>query len=259
MSTIGDNLQAVQARIARAAAASGRGVRDVALIAVSKSVGADAIRTAHAHGQHAFGENYVQEALEKMSALRDLSAADDAASPATEGGTPKGVEWHFIGPIQSNKTRAIAESFAWVHSVDRIKVAQRLAAARPSALVPLQICIQVNIGMENTKSGVSPPDALSIARVIAGLPQLRLRGLMAVPPPTQDNALQRRYFSELRELKAALTAAGFSLDTLSMGMSDDLEAAIAEGATMVRVGTAIFGARRRAAAGGAATSSGQPA
>lgn len=226
MDTIAANLQAVKARIARACAACGRHPQDVSLVAVSKTFGASAVAAAHAHGQCTFGENYVQEALEKIAALSD---------PA--------FEWHFIGPIQSNKTRAIAENFDWVHSVDRLKIAERLAVARPAGRAPLQVCIQVNIGDERTKSGVMPRQVLALARAVAALPRLTLRGLMAIPPATPDEVRQRRYFAELRHLKDTLTAAGFALDTLSMGMSGDLEAAIAEGATLVRVGTAIFGAR----------------
>jgi pyridoxal phosphate enzyme (YggS family) len=177
-------------------------------------------------GQHTFGENYVKEALEKIAALPN-----------------QGIEWHFIGPLQSNKTRAIAENFAWVHSVDRAKIAERLSAARPAHIAPLQICIQVNIGGEDTKSGVAPADAAALARVIAGLPRLKLRGLMAIPPPTSDFVQQRRHFAVLRELKEQLAHEGVVLDTLSMGMSADLEAAVAEGATLVRIGTSIFGER----------------
>jgi len=177
-------------------------------------------------GQHTFGENYVKEALEKIAAL-----------------PMHGIEWHFIGPLQSNKTRAIAENFAWVHSVDRAKIAERLSAARPAHIAPLQICIQVNIGGEDTKSGVAPADAAALARVIAGLPRLKLRGLMAIPPPTSDFVQQRRHFAVLRELKEQLAHERVVLDTLSMGMSADLEAAVAEGATLVRIGTSIFGER----------------
>jgi pyridoxal phosphate enzyme (YggS family) len=177
-------------------------------------------------GQHTFGENYVKEALEKIAAL-----------------PMHGIEWHFIGPLQSNKTRAIAENFAWVHSVDRAKIAERLSAARPAHIAPLQICIQVNIGGEDTKSGVAPADAAALARVIAGLPRLKLRGLMAIPPPSSDFVQQRRHFAVLRELKEQLAHEGVVLDTLSMGMSADLEAAVAEGATLVRIGTSIFGER----------------
>ena len=177
-------------------------------------------------GQHTFGENYVKEALEKIAALPN-----------------QGIEWHFIGPLQSNKTRAIAENFAWVHSVDRAKIAERLSAARPAHIAPLQTCIQVNIGGEDTKSGVAPADAAALARVIAGLPRLKLRGLMAIPPPSSDFVQQRRHFAVLRELKEQLAHEGVVLDTLSMGMSADLEAAVAEGATLVRIGTSIFGER----------------
>ncbi len=227
MATIGFNMQAVRQRVADAARACGRDPAAVGLIAVSKTFGADAVAAAHACGQRVFGENYVQEAVDKIVALASL-----------------GLEWHFIGPIQSNKTRQIAENFAWVHSVDRAKIAERLSAARPDALAPLQVCIQINIGDENTKSGVAPADAPALARAIAALPRLKLRGLMTIPPASDDPAQQRRYFAELRKLKEQLATAGVALDTLSMGMSADLEAAIAEGATLVRVGTAIFGQRQ---------------
>ncbi len=227
MATIGFNMQAVRQRVADAARACGRDPAAVGLIAVSKTFGADAVAAAHACGQRVFGENYVQEAVDKIVALASL-----------------GLEWHFIGPIQSNKTRQIAENFAWVHSVDRAKIAERLSAARPDALAPLQVCIQINIGDENTKGGVAPADALALARAIAALPRLKLRGLMTIPPASDDPAQQRRYFAELRKLKEQLAMAGVALDTLSMGMSADLEAAIAEGATLVRVGTAIFGQRQ---------------
>ena len=225
MATIGFNMQAVRQRVADAARACGRDPAAVGLIAVSKTFGADAVAAAHACGQRVFGENYVQEAVDKIVALASL-----------------GLEWHFIGPIQSNKTRQIAENFAWVHSVDRAKIAERLSAARPDALAPLQVCIQINIGDENTKGGVAPADALALARAIAALPRLKLRGL--IPPASDEPAQQRRYFAELRKLKEQLATAGVALDTLSMGMSADLEAAIAEGATLVRVGTAIFGQRQ---------------
>ncbi|MDB5810951.1 MAG: YggS family pyridoxal phosphate-dependent enzyme [Betaproteobacteria bacterium] len=226
MATISDNLQAVTGRIAAAARACGRNADEITLLAVSKTFGVDAVSAALACGQHAFGENYVQEALDKIAAVR---------------GAP---EWHYIGPIQSNKTRQIAESFAWVHSVDRLKIAERLSAARPPELPPLQLCIQVNIGDENTKSGVAPADTAALARSVAALPRLRLRGLMTIPPPTVDSSRQRSHFAALRELKTQIGNGGLPLDTLSMGMSADLEAAIAEGATIVRVGTAIFGDRR---------------
>ena len=227
MATIGFNMQAVRQRVADAARACGRDPAAVGLIAVSKTFGADAVAAAHACGQRVFGDNYVQEAVDKIVALASL-----------------GLEWHFIGPIQSNKTRQIAENFAWVHSVDRAKIAERLSAARPDALAPLQVCIQIHIGDENTKSGVAPADAPALARAIAALPRLKLRGLMTIPPASDDPAQQRRYFAELRKLKEQLATAGVALDTLSMGMSADLEAAIAEGATLVRVGTAIFGQRQ---------------
>jgi pyridoxal phosphate enzyme (YggS family) len=228
MATIGENLQAVRQRIADAARACGRDPAEIALLAVSKTFGADAIDAALQCNQHAFGENYVKEALEKIAALPNAD-----------------VQWHFIGPIQSNKTRAIAENFDWVHSVDRGKIAERLAAARPSNKAPLQICIEVNIGGEDSKSGIQPGNARALARHIAALPQLRLRGLMAIPPATPDPLEQRRHFAVLRDLKEQLVREGIALDALSMGMSADLEAAIAEGATLVRVGTAIFGERHR--------------
>jgi len=226
MDTIGVNLQAVKRRIENAARVCGRDPATVGLVAVAKTFGADAVAAAHRHGQRAFGENYLQEAVDKIVALPGL-----------------GLDWHFIGPIQSNKTRQIAEHFAWVHSVDRLKIAERLAAARPAGLAPLQVCIQVNIGDESTKSGVAPGQTLELARAVAALPRLNLRGLMAIPPASDDPAQQRRYFALLRRIKEEMAAAGIGLDTLSMGMSADLEAAIAEGATLVRVGTAIFGPR----------------
>jgi hypothetical protein len=234
MDTIEKRLQAVKSRIERAAAAAGRDPRDIVLVAVSKTFPPAAVRAAHAAGQRDFGENHAQEALAKVDALADLA-----------------LVWHFIGPLQSNKTRPVAERFAWVHSVDRLKIAERLSAQRPAALPPLQVCIQVNVSGEATKSGVSPEEAPALARAVAALPRLRLRGLMAIPEPTDDPALQRRRFESLRALKERLVAAGLPLDTLSMGMSDDLEAAVAAGATMVRVGTAIFGPRPRAPAAAA--------
>ncbi len=226
MDTIGANLQAVKARIASAAQQCGRAPESIELLAVSKTFGADAIAAACAAGQRAFGENYVQEAADKIAALQG-----------------RNLVWHFIGPIQSNKTRQIAEHFDWVHGIDRLKIAERLSAARPAELAPLQVCIQINIGDETSKSGVAPGQALELARAVALLPRLKLRGMMAIPPASDDAWVQRRYFAELRKLRDELTAAGLALDTLSMGMSADMEAAITEGATMVRVGTAIFGAR----------------
>jgi len=228
MTTIADNLQAVRARIARAAQASGRDPGDIALVAVSKTFPAEYIAQAHAAGQRAFGENYAQEAVGKITKLARLA-----------------LEWHFIGPLQSNKTGAIAACFQWVHSVEREKIAQRLNAARPESLPPLNICIQVNVSGEASKSGISPGEEIKLAEAIARMPRLKLRGLMAIPEPTPDTKLQRRRFALLRELKEKLVARGHALDVLSMGMSDDLEAAITEGATIVRVGTAIFGPRRK--------------
>ncbi|HOB46952.1 MAG TPA: YggS family pyridoxal phosphate-dependent enzyme [Zoogloea sp.] len=213
-------------RIARAAVAAGRDPAGVRLLAVSKTWPAESVREAAAAGQRAFGENYVQEGVAKVEALADL-----------------GLEWHFIGPLQSNKTRLVANRFAWVHSIDRLKIAERLAEQRDVHLPPLDVCIQVNVSGEASKSGVAPADLPELARAVASLPRLRLRGLMAIPEPTPDVALQRARFASLRMLRDELNAAGLGLDTLSMGMSDDLEAAIAEGSTMVRVGTAIFGAR----------------
>jgi len=229
MSTIESNLQVVRARVAAAARAAGREPGAIALLAVSKTFAADAVRAAHAAGQREFGENYVQEGVEKIAAVSSLP-----------------LIWHFIGPIQSNKTRAIAEHFDWVHSVAREKIAQRLAQARPERLGPLDICLQVNVSGEASKSGVAPGEARALAEAIRTLPRLRLRGLMTVPEPSEDAALQHRRFRELRALLERLNAAGFGLDTLSMGMSQDLEAAVMEGATIVRVGTAIFGERKLA-------------
>ena len=227
MATIASNLQAVRARIERAAQAVGRQSGDIALVAVSKTFPAEHIAQAYAAGQRAFGENYAREAVEKITKLGKLP-----------------VEWHFIGPIQSNKTSAIATHFQWVHSVAREKIAQRLDAARPEGLPPLNVCIQVNVSGEAAKSGIEPGEELKLAEAITRLPRLKLRGIMAIPEPTSDAALQRRRFARLRELKEQLAARGLALDVLSMGMSDDLEAAIAEGATIVRVGTAIFGSRK---------------
>ena len=229
MSSIESNLQVVRERIAAAARAAGREPDDIALLAVSKTFAANAVRAAHAAGQSDFGENYVQEAMEKIAALSDLPLC-----------------WHFIGPIQSNKTRAIAEHFDWVHSVDRVKIAQRLAESRPAGREPLDVCLQVNLSGEQSKSGVTPEGVRPLAEAVRTLPRLRLRGLMAIPEPGGDLSLQRRRFAGLRRLLEQLNAAGFGLDTLSMGMSQDLEAAVLEGATIVRVGTAIFGERKQA-------------
>jgi pyridoxal phosphate enzyme (YggS family) len=232
MATISANLQEVRGRIAAACARAGRPVESVTLLAVSKTFAADAVRAAHAAGQRAFGENYVQEALDKIDALADLRAD---------------LQWHLIGPLQSNKTRPVAEAFDWVHSVDRLKIAQRLAEQRPADLPPLQVCLQVNVSGEASKSGAAPADVPALARAVSALPagRLVLRGLMAIPEPADDFDAQRRPLRALRELLHTLRDQGLALDTLSMGMSADLEAAIAEGATIVRVGSAIFGTRRR--------------
>ena len=221
MATIAENLQVVRARIGRAAQAAGRDARAVTLLAVSKTHPVSRIMEAHAAGQQAFGENYVQEALEKMHAL-----------PA--------LEWHLIGPLQSNKTRLAAERFQWIHTLDREKIARRLSEQRPAELPALNLLIQVNVSGERTKSGVAFTEVQALARAIAPLPRLRLRGLMAIPEP----GAPRERYSEVRAA-VELLRREFDVDTISMGMSDDLELAIAEGATMVRVGTAIFGARRR--------------
>lgn len=226
MSPISERLQAVWARIGEAARAAGRAPYSVKLVAVSKMQPATAIRMAYAAGQTAFGENYVQEAFAKMAELAGLD-----------------LEWHFIGPIQSNKTRLIAERFHWVHSIDRLKIAQRLNDARPAYLPPIAVCIEVNISNEASKSGVAPKELPALAAAVAKLPRLWLRGLMAIPAPTKDSKEQHIAFARLRTLQDRLNAQGMALDTLSMGMTDDFEAAIAEGATIVRIGTAIFGPR----------------
>ena len=223
-----DKLQQVHRRIAGACAAAGRPVESVTLLAVSKTFGPAAVREAFAAGERRFGENYVQEGVDKIAALADLRAQ---------------IEWHLIGPLQSNKTRIVAEQFDWVHSVDRLKIAQRLSEQRPPHLPPLQVCLQVNISGEASKSGLAAADVPAVARAVAALPRLRLRGLMAIPEPAPDLEAQRRPHRALRELLASLQAQGLAADTLSMGMSADLEAAVAEGATIVRVGTAIFGGR----------------
>src|SRR5690554_2826164 len=223
MSTIANNIAKVATRIREAAQAVGRDPDAVGLLAVSKTQSAEAIREANAAGLVHFGENYLQEALEKQASLADLA-----------------LTWHFIGPIQSNKTKAIAAHFDWVHSVDRLKIAQRLAEQRPEELPPLNICLQVNVSGEASKSGCAPEELPALAEAAAQLPRLKLRGLMAIPEPTDDVAAQRAAFARLRELQAGLP---YELDTLSMGMSHDLESAIVEGATWVRIGTAVFGAR----------------
>ncbi len=228
MATIASRLQQVRLRIARACAAAGRPIEDVTLLAVSKTCSAASVREAHAAGQTCFGENYVQEALAKIEQLAELRGA---------------TRWHLIGPLQSNKARLVAEHFDWVHSVASVKLAERLSAQRPPHLAALQVCLQVNIGAEASKSGLAPADVPAVAHAVARLPGLRLRGLMAIPEPAGDRQAQRAPHRALRKLLQALQRDGLALDTLSMGMSADLEAAIAEGATIVRVGTAIFGAR----------------
>ena len=228
MTSVSDNLGQVHRRIAAACAAVGRPVQAVTLLAVSKTFEADAVREAFGAGQRAFGENYVQEGLDKIGALADLRAQ---------------VEWHLIGPLQSNKTRPVAAAFDWVHSVDRLKIAQRLSEQRPADLPPLQLCLQVNISGEASKSGLHPGEVPAVAQAVAALPRVQLRGLMAIPEPAGDETARRAPHRALRELLMALKAQGLALDTLSMGMSADLEAAVAEGATLLRVGTAIFGGR----------------
>lgn len=234
MTTISSNLQAVKRRIIRACSAAGRDPASVTLLAVSKTFPPEALRAAHAAGQRCFGENYVQEALAKQAALADLD-----------------LEWHFIGPLQSNKTRPVAEHFAWVHSIERLKIAERLSAQRPAGLPPLNVCVQVNVSGEESKSGCAPDEAPALCQAVARLPKLRLRGLMAIPEPgsgseAAQSALARRHFGALRTLLEQTNASGLALDTLSMGMSHDLEDAIMAGATLVRVGTAIFGERHYA-------------
>lgn len=226
---IGEKVQAVRDRIAEAAARAGRDPLSVRLLAVSKTHPSGRVEEAVRAGLAAFGENYVQEALEKMDALASLE-----------------LEWHLIGPLQSNKTRVVAERFDWVQTVDREKIARRLSEARPGARGPLQVLVQVNVSGEDSKSGAAPAEAAALARAVAAMPRLRLRGLMAIPEPTEDIAQQRARFRQVREIYEALKAEGLPLDTLSLGMSADMDAAIAEGSTMVRVGTAIFGAREKA-------------
>jgi pyridoxal phosphate enzyme (YggS family) len=242
MGSIGSNLQEVKQRMGQACSAASRNANivtlapglgvehSITLLAVSKTQAAQAVREALAHGQHAFGENYVQEALAKIEALADVRPQ---------------LQWHLIGPLQSNKTRPVAEAFDWVHSVDRFKIAQRLAEQRPAHLPPLQLCLQVNVSGEDSKSGVAWAELLELARAVAALPVQRvcLRGLMSIPEPVADPQAQALPHRQLREMLLQLRSQGLELDTLSMGMSADLEAAVAEGSTVVRVGTAIFGAR----------------
>ena len=226
MTTIETQLQTVLDRMAAACRMAGRSATEVGLLAVSKTFPATAVAEAFSAGQRAFGENYIQEGVEKIAALRDLP-----------------IEWHCIGPIQSNKTRLVAENFDWVHTVDRLKIAQRLSAQRPGHKAPLQVCIQVNVDAGENKSGVSPADALALARQVALLPGLRLRGLMCIPEPAPDFVAACAVLTRVRALFDALNKEGLDLDTVSMGMSADLEAAIQAGSTLVRVGSAIFGGR----------------
>ena len=225
---IADKLQQVRARIAQACASASRPVQSVTLLVVTKTYGPEAVREAFEAGERRFGENYVHEGVDKIAALAELRS---------------GVDWHLIGPLQSNKTRVVAEQFDWVHSVDRLKIAQRLSEQRPTHLPPLQVCLQVNISGEASKSGLMPAEVAGLARAVAVLPRLRLRGLMAIPEPAASFDAQRAPHRALCELMHTLQAEGLALDTLSTGMSADLEAAIAEGATLVRIGSAIFGQR----------------
>jgi pyridoxal phosphate enzyme (YggS family) len=227
-----ERLRSVRDRIACAAVRSGRAVESVTLLAVSKSQPADLIRTAASSGLTHFGESYAQEGLAKVDELRDLA-----------------LTWHFIGRLQANKTRPIAESFAWVHGVDRLKIAERLSEQRPYHAPPLNVCLQVNLAGEGSKGGVAPADLPALATAVAALPRLTLRGLMCIPPEEQDPSRQREWFAKLRRLLESLNADSARLDTLSMGMSGDFEAAVLEGATIVRVGTALFGPRPQAHVG----------
>jgi pyridoxal phosphate enzyme (YggS family) len=225
--SVSANWVQVRKRIELACLAVGRSPDAVKLLAVSKTKSAEAVREAHAAGQMAFGENYIQEGVDKIAALADLS-----------------LEWHCIGPIQSNKTKLVAENFAWVHSIDRFKIAERLSAQRPANLPPLQVCLQVNVDGGSNKSGVSPDELLALAQAVAKLPRLQLRGIMTIPEPAETEVAARKVHHEAKALFDSLNAADLRVDTLSMGMTGDLEAAIAEGSTCVRVGTAIFGARQ---------------
>jgi pyridoxal phosphate enzyme (YggS family) len=226
MTTIRNNLQRVHERIEAACARAQRPVTDVTLLAVSKTFPPESVREACEAGQHAFGENYIQEAVEKIALLAELP-----------------LQWHCIGPVQSNKTRLVATHFDWMHTVDRLKIAQRLSEQRPDDLAPLQVCIQVNIDGGPTKAGVAPREVLALAREVVQLPRLKLRGLMTIPEPADDHAAQRAVHMRTRALFDQLNEAGLELDTLSMGMTADLEAAVEAGSTLVRVGTAIFGGR----------------
>src|SRR5450830_1882077 len=228
MNTIAERLQAVRDSIAQAVLKGGRNSDAVMLLAVSKAHSAEACLMAYEAGQRHFGENYLQEAIQKQTELKNLP-----------------ITWHFIGPIQSNKTQLIAQHFDWVHGVDRLKIAERLNAARPTSLSPLQICIQVNVSHEDSKSGLAVEEVPMLAAAISRLPNLKLRGLMTIPAPTNSAALQQKQFRILTQCFADLQKQGYAIDTLSMGMSDDFEIAIAEGATIVRIGSAIFGARQQ--------------
>ncbi|HEX5312040.1 YggS family pyridoxal phosphate-dependent enzyme [Aquabacterium sp.] len=228
MATIANNLQLVRNRISQACLKVHREVTSVTLLAVSKTFPAENVREAFNAGQKLFGENYVQEALDKIATLSDIRSE---------------LEWHLIGPLQSNKTRPVAEAFDWVHTVDRLKIAQRLSEQRPTHLPPLQVCVQVNTSGEDSKSGCAPEESLALAQAVAQLPRLTLRGIMALPAPSPDPAVQHAALRLVRTLFEQWRAAGLAVDTLSMGMSNDLEAAVEEGATLVRIGTAIFGHR----------------
>lgn len=227
MGMISSNLQLVRAQISQACTDCGRNPNEVGLLAVSKTFGPEAVREAHAAGQRVFGENYIQEGVEKIALLQDLP----------------GLQWHMIGPIQSNKTRVVAEQFDWVHSLDRLKIAERLSAQRPAHLAPLQVCIQVNIDGGLNKSGVKPEDALALANSVSQLPRMQLRGLMVIPEPAINDIAACATFQRARALFDAIKQRHPGMDTLSMGMSADLAAALSQGSTMVRVGTAIFGRR----------------
>ncbi|MDL2284664.1 YggS family pyridoxal phosphate-dependent enzyme [Oxalobacter sp. OttesenSCG-928-P03] len=230
MSTIRTNLQAVQGHIAEAAQSASRSPDTVCLLAVSKTCPAQTVIEAARAGQHAFGENYEQEAIRKMQQIREM--APDLR-----------LEWHFIGPIQSNKTRGIATHFDWVHTIDRERIARRLSEQRPETLPPLNVCLQVNISNEDSKSGIDEKGLFELAKTVSNLPRLKLRGLMAIPEPEDEPEKQHEPFRRLKNLYNQMRKAGYDLDTLSMGMTADMDAAIAEGATIVRIGTAIFGAR----------------
>ena len=258
MTMIADNLQRIHDRMNQACGKAGRAPDSVAVLAVSKTFGPDAVVQAHIAGQTAFGENYIQEAVEKIAALgawtAERSAQVKEESAQRAGDTEQSalpprlqahlpLQWHCIGPIQSNKTRLVAEHFDWVQTIDRLKIAQRLSEQRPPHLAPLQVCIQVNVDGGPTKSGVAPIDALALAQAVAALPRLRVRGLMCIPEPTPDFIAASSVFARATALFDQMNLAGMGLDTLSMGMSADLEAAVASGSTMVRVGSAIFGAR----------------